>query len=252
MNFFASKSAAERYTKGRPYFHFTIIRRIKERLSLTALFPLALDVGCGTGLSTIALKEIAAKVMGVDSSAEMIALASKDLNIEYQLGSAEHLPFEDRKFDLVTASQAIHWFGKGSFMQEARRVLRAAGWLIVYDNYFAGSDNGAFNAWHRQSYLERYPSPPRLWAAFDAEGSEKEGFHLVAHDVLRNTISFSLDGLMDFFASQSNIIAAVEGGRETIDVARAWLKGELRPFFETSSMNDFLFDAPIWYLQRRS
>jgi ubiquinone/menaquinone biosynthesis C-methylase UbiE len=250
MNLFASRSAAERYAQGRPYFHPTVIRRIKERLSLTSPFQRALDVGCGTGLSTNALREIAARVVGVDSSAEMIALGRKDSNIEYRLGNAEYLPFEDREFDLVTVSQAIHWFGKARFMQEARRVIRTAGWLIVYDNYFAGSDNGAFNAWHQKSYLKKYPSPPRAWAAFGADDSAKEGFHLIAHEVLRNTISFSRDGLTEFFASQSNIIAAVEGGQETIDETRAWLKENLRRFFEPGSMNDFLFNAPIWYLQR--
>ena len=127
---------------------------------------------------------------------------------------------------------------------------RTEGWLIVYDNYFAGSDNDAFNAWHQESYLERYPSPPRAWPDFAAEEIEKEGFQLIGDEVLRNTISFSLEGLTDFFASQSNIIAAVEGGNETIDEARAWLKENLERFFEASSTRDFLFNAPIWFLQR--
>jgi predicted TPR repeat methyltransferase len=75
VNFFAHESAAGRYVNGRRYFHPAIIRRIKERLSLTGPFERALDVGCRTGLSTIALKEIASRVTGVDSSAARIALA---------------------------------------------------------------------------------------------------------------------------------------------------------------------------------
>lgn len=250
MNFFAHKSAAERYASGRPYFHPAIIQRIRERLGLTGPFQRALDVGCGTGLSTIAVKEIAARVIGVDSSAEMIGLAPKDSAVEYQVADAERLPFEDRVFDLVTVSQAIHWFGRVSFLQEARRVLRTEGWLIVYDNYFAGSENDAFNAWHQESYLERYPSPQRAWPDFAAAKIEKEGFHLIGDEVLRNTISFSLDGLTDFFTSQTNIIAAVEVGEETIAAARAWLKENLQRLFEESSMHAFLFNATIWYLRR--
>jgi predicted TPR repeat methyltransferase len=69
-----------RYVNGPRYFHPAIIRRInpaiirriKERLSLSGPFERALDVGCGTGLSTIALKEIVSRVTGVDSSAAMI------------------------------------------------------------------------------------------------------------------------------------------------------------------------------------
>ena len=217
---------------------------------MTVPFQRALDVGCGTGLSTVALKEIAARVVGVDSSAEMIALARKHAPIEFEVADAEHLAFEDREFDLVTVSQAIHWFGRASFLQEARRVTRTEGWLIVYDNYFAGGEKPAFNAWHQESYLMRYPSPPRSWASFSADGSAEEGFQLIDDEVLRNEIGFSLDGLIDYFVTQTNIIAAVEGGKETIDEARAWLKDTLKCFFATSSTRDFLFYAPIWYLQR--
>jgi ubiquinone/menaquinone biosynthesis C-methylase UbiE len=250
VNFFAFRSSAERYAQGRPYFHPTVIRRIKERLSLTIPFQRALDVGCGTGLSTIALKEIAERVVGIDSSAEMIGLASADSNTEYQLANAEHFPFGDQAFDLVTVSQAIHWFDRAGFLRETRRVTRTEGWLIVYDNYFAGSDNGAFNVWHEESYLKRYPSPPRAWAAFAAEDAEQAGFHLMGDEVIRNTISFSVDGLIDYFTTQSNIIAAVEEGDESITETRAWLKENLGCFFEGGSMHDFLFTAPIWYLQR--
>ena len=208
---------------------------------MTVPFPRALDVGCGTGLSTMALKEMAARVVGVDSSAEMIALARKHPAIEFEVADAEHLAFEDREFDLVTVSQAIHWFS---------RATRTEGWLIVYDNYFAGSENGAFNAWYQESYLKRYPSPPRAWASFSADSTGKEGFQLIDNEVLLNSITSSLDGLIDYFVTQSNIIAAVEGGKETIDETRAWLKRGLNCFFETSSTCDFLFNAPIWYLQR--
>jgi SAM-dependent methyltransferase len=250
VNFFASRSAAKRFAKGRPYFHPIIIGRIKERLALTLPVQRALDVGCGTGLSTMALREIAERVVGVDSSKEMIGLASADSNIEYQLANVEHLPFGDREFDLVTVSQAIHWFSPALFLQEARRVLRKEGWLIVYDNYFAGSENDVFNAWYQESYLARYPSPSRAWPNFAAEEIGREGFQLVADEVLPNTISFSLEGLTEFFVSQSNIIAAVEGGNETIDEARAWLKENLDRFFETRSSHVFVFIATIWYLQR--
>jgi predicted TPR repeat methyltransferase len=58
INYFDPKSAAERYAKGRPYFHPQIINRIQAYLSLTEPVARALDVGCGTGLSTIALKAI--------------------------------------------------------------------------------------------------------------------------------------------------------------------------------------------------
>ena len=225
------------------------MRQIKKRLAVNEPVERALDVGCGTGLSTIALRQIAGSVVGVDSSAEMIALAPKHAGIEFEIADAEHLPFEDHNFDLVTVSQAIHWFGGPRFLQEARRVTRTRGWLIVYDNYFAGGENGAFKAWHEESYLARYPSPPRAWVGFSAN-TENEGFQLIDEEVLRDTVSFSLDGLINYFVTQSNIIAAVEGGKETIDETRAWLKDNLKSFFAISPTHEFFFNAPIWYLRR--
>lgn len=61
MNYFNSKTAAERYTKGRPHFHSNTIMHIKDFLHLDKKLNNALDVACGTGLSTKALLEIATK-----------------------------------------------------------------------------------------------------------------------------------------------------------------------------------------------
>jgi ubiquinone/menaquinone biosynthesis C-methylase UbiE len=59
MNFFVYKSVAERYAKYRAYFHPLVIEKIKAYLQLQSPVGFALDVGCGSGQSTIALKEIA-------------------------------------------------------------------------------------------------------------------------------------------------------------------------------------------------
>lgn len=82
MKFFNPKTAAERYSKGRPFFHSLIINRIKQFLQVERVSS-ALDVGCGTGLSAVALSEIAETVVGIDASREMISLAPKQPNINY-------------------------------------------------------------------------------------------------------------------------------------------------------------------------
>src|SRR2546421_9728514 len=98
MNYFGPKSAAQRYAKGRPYFHPLIVSRIKEFLQVTEPLSSALDVGCGTGLSTVALKEIAEDISGIDASEQMIALAPSGNGIRYFVASAENLPFTKNKF----------------------------------------------------------------------------------------------------------------------------------------------------------
>ncbi len=253
MNFFSSKSAAERYPKGRPYFHPLVIERIRTFLSLTKPVARAVDVGCGTGLSTVALKEIAEEIVGVDASAEMVALAEKDERIEYGVADALSLPFGENEFDLMTLCSAFHWLDRKKFLREAGRVLRPQGWLIVYDNYFSGQmeENAAFETWYRESHVRKFPPPPRTWAIFTGEDSGNEGFHLAGQERYQNRIGFSIEGLIDYLTTHSNVIAAVEVGGEDIQEVRLWLTENLKPLFGDLKEATFLFNGPIWYLKGR-
>jgi SAM-dependent methyltransferase len=252
MNFFSFKSAAERYTTGRPRFHPLVVEHIRAFLSPAKPLKRAIDVGCGTGLSTIALKEIAERIVGVDMSQEMLALAERDERIEYSVADAAKLPFDEEDFDLMTLSSAFHWLDRREFLREAGRVLRPRGWLIVYDNYFSGQMEvrPAFQTWYREIHLRKYPAPPRVWASFNEEDSGNEGFHLAGHEQYQNRISFSVEGLIAYLTTQSNVIAAVEGGSEDINEVRLWLAENIKPLFGELKEATFLFHGPIWYLQK--
>lgn len=252
MNYFAPKSAAERYAKGRPYFHPYVVSRIQAYLSLAEPVARALDIGCGSGLSTIALKAIARCVVGIDNAAEMIALAPPDPQIEYCVAPAEKIPASDNDFDLITLSSAFHWINRSAFFTEARRVLRSHAWLIVYDNYFSArmEENRAFQTWGREHYFTRYPSPPRARVGFETEDSEKDGFHFIGQEDYRNFVKFSVETLVDYLVTQSNVIAAVEGGKERIEDVRRWLTENVEPFFTGRAEATFMFRGPIWYLRK--
>ncbi len=136
MNPFVYKSAAIRYAKGRPFFHPLVISRIRDYLVLNLPVATVLDVGCGTGLSSVALLEISMRIVGLDSSADMVAHAPRDSRIDYAVASAEHLPFPNDTFDMITLGQVIHWLDSLAFLSEAKRVSRPGSWLIIYDNFF--------------------------------------------------------------------------------------------------------------------
>jgi SAM-dependent methyltransferase len=253
MNFFSSKSAAERYTEGRPRFHPLVVEKIRAFLSTGLPVKRAIDVGCGTGLSTVALKEIAEEIVGVDMSLEMVALAERDERIEYLVTDAVRLPFAADQFDLMTLSSAFHWLERDEFLREAGRVLRPGGQLIVYDNYFSGQmeERPAFQTWYRESHLKRYPPPPRATLSFTEEDSGNEGFHLAGSEQYQNKISFKMEGLIDYLTTHSNVIAAVECGSEDIKEVRLWLAEQLKPLFGDLEEATFLFYGPIWYLGNR-
>lgn len=251
MNFFGFKTAAQRYAVGRPFFHPVVIEHVREFLALTRPTARVLDVGCGTGHSAVALKEIAHSIVGVDAAQEMIALAPRDARIRYAVARAESLPFGAHEFDLLTLSQVCHWLDREIFFAEARRVLRPSAWLIVYDAYFSAQmiEDESFQTWHRASYLDRYASPARDWFTFTAEDSLSAGFQLRRQEQLQHTVSFTLERLVNYLLTQSNIIAAVEEGTEETAAVQCWLTESLKPFFAEREDARFLFKLPIWYLQ---
>jgi SAM-dependent methyltransferase len=253
VNPFVHKSAAARYAKGRPFFHPLVMLQVRNRLAVRKKFACALDIGCGTGLSAAALLEISNKVVGVDSSVDMGALASKASGIDYTVASAESLPFRNQVFDIITVSQVIHWLDAVAFLSEARRVTRGEGWLIVYDNFFVSHQprlGADFEKW-LNAYYRRYPKPQRREVSLEDPSTwSSAGFRLIQYDRYENDVAFSLQGLVDYLISQSNVIAAVEGGSEEIGETRRWLRESTRRFFSDSSEIDFLFAGPIVYLQR--
>lgn len=250
MNFFDSRTAAERYAHGRPFFHPLVIDRVREFLGIDKLIRSGLDVGCGTGLSSIALKEIALTVTAMDISTEMISFVRRVPQIEYVIASGEVLPFADDKFDIITISQAFHWLDRSLFFAEAGRVLTENGWLVVYDNYLSDelTDNPESQWWFRDVYLKKYPTPPRTWPAFSPEDAEKDRFFVANSEVIKNKIPFSLEGFVSFMLTLTNVIAAVEGKLEDVAEARDWFTRELKPFFPGGEEQNLTFTAPIWFL----
>ncbi len=97
------------------------------------------DLGCGTGEL---LPDFAAKcrrVIGVDSSPEMLARAreeafGKDRNIELRLGELEHLPLGDGEAGAAVLNMVLHHVSlPASGIQEAARVLQPQGLLLITD-----------------------------------------------------------------------------------------------------------------------
>src|SRR4051812_6275932 len=108
MAYFSHQSAAQRYALGRPYVHPQVMDRVRRHLELANPVPLALDVGCGTGQSTVALSEIAERVVGTDIAVEMVRLAPRSDGTSYVVSRSEEMPFASGVFDLATVAMAFH------------------------------------------------------------------------------------------------------------------------------------------------
>ena len=249
MSFFNTKSVAEGYSKDRPYVHPEIIKKIKLRLNLSEKIKYVLDVGCGAGLSTIALKEIAENIIGVDSSESMIKSAIKDDNIKYFNYPAEYLPFS-HKFDLITLAGAINWIDRSKFFLEAKNILNDEGIVVIYDNYILGimEEDDRFEAWYTNEYLKRYLKPLRDETPITNEEAVKYGFEKIDSENYTNKVKFTLEKFIKYIFTQSNITTVLENQTEDYDHIKEWFASYLAPFFDGHERT-LVFGGYIWYLK---
>lgn len=95
-----------------------------------------LDVGCGRGGTVYAMREYfePAKVVGMDLTAEAVAFCSKThvyANTSFLQGDAEHLPFDDASFDVVTNIESSHHYPHiGEFYTGVYRILSTGGYFL--------------------------------------------------------------------------------------------------------------------------
>jgi len=243
--YFAHDSAAGRYDAGRPRFHHRLLPTIRAMIGDQPR-ELALDVGCGTGHSTIILPELATHVIGCDIAPEMLAHAPQHDAITWIASPAEHLPADDHSVDFITVTMAYHWFDQPRFLAEARRVLRDDGWLLLISNAFRGEmvGNPAFTRWCRDVLYRRYPTPPRNSSEMTLDALHATGMVARGEEAFTYALPLTRHDLTAYFLTQSNFIARIESGDESLAEIAAWIDEGLAPFF-THDEETFVFGGAI-------
>jgi trans-aconitate methyltransferase len=91
-----------------------------------------LDLGCGTGELATAIAARGARVVGLDASAEMIAVArERTPALQWIVGDGEALDF-DGTFDAVFSNAALHWMTRAqSAAHGIARALKPGGRLVA-------------------------------------------------------------------------------------------------------------------------
>jgi len=229
-NPFAATGVGEHYDRGRPYHHARTLERVMAMVGGGGLAR-ALDVACGTGMSTVALAGHADATIGVDVSIEMLRSARHAPGVQYLLGRAETLPVRPATFDAATCSSGVHWFDQPRFFAELHRVLRPGAWVGLYDHYFIGEMVGVpeFSDWLRDA-LERYPLPPRNPQVGDPRSMEPACFEKIGDEVFADDIAMTHDELTSYQLTISNFVDAAEKGT-TRTALEAWARQSTAPLF---------------------
>ncbi|GAB5536885.1 MAG: hypothetical protein Rubg2KO_31340 [Rubricoccaceae bacterium] len=124
------QAAAAHYAAYRPPLHSMILSRV---LPADDRYGTGLDVGCGTGVSAVALAAFCKRVIGVEPSASMLNQATPHEQVTYLSGAAADLPLPDHSVDVVTFAGVLHYADSEATRAEIRRVARAGALVVVYD-----------------------------------------------------------------------------------------------------------------------
>lgn len=84
----------------------------------------AWDCATGNGQTAKVLAGYFENVFATDISQKQIDHAQLAINIHYSVQPAEKPDFANNTFDLITVSQALHWFAVDNFYKEVKRVAK--------------------------------------------------------------------------------------------------------------------------------
>jgi SAM-dependent methyltransferase len=124
---FSKQSSA--YARFRPKYPDRLFEFLA---SLCREHELAWDCATGNGQSAVPLARLFDSVVATDASEKQLANAERHPRIEYRVAPAERSGLPSGAADLITVSQAMHWFRIDEFWTEAKRVLRPEGVIAVW------------------------------------------------------------------------------------------------------------------------
>jgi ubiquinone/menaquinone biosynthesis C-methylase UbiE len=141
MSLWAWKAPVYSLLRAVPLFHLVLRaeqKRLARLLQSTPPPALHLDIGSGTG-DSLPLFHASARLLCLDASPAMLRRLAQRFKLAAR---AEHLPFAERTFDLVSAIGVLEYVqDETRFFNEAHRVLQPRGFFLftssprVFANY---------------------------------------------------------------------------------------------------------------------
>jgi ubiquinone/menaquinone biosynthesis C-methylase UbiE len=117
------------YASYRPSLH----ARILTKCFGNKFYVSGLDIGCGTGQSSIALAGFCDSVVGIDPSEDMLSKVISHSKISYSYFDKTQIAFNDASFDIITLAGSL-WYAKSQqLLNEIIRVGEKNAQVFIYD-----------------------------------------------------------------------------------------------------------------------
>lgn len=199
---------AEHYAAYRPPLHEVILKKCLGNRR----FGYSLDVGCGTGSSTVPLTSFSDRVVGIDPSREMLAKAIIHPQVAYRLFNGQDLEYDDRLFDLLTFAGSLVYAKSQRMLDETVRVSKPTATILVYD--FDILIEGVFDLLD----LPRSPQTTVYNHAENFEGLNQQGIELIKTSIEEISLSILPEHLAHLLLSDSHDYAVLveELGKEAL------------------------------------
>ncbi|KAK3755036.1 hypothetical protein RRG08_039315 [Elysia crispata] len=146
---FLDMDQSKAYADSRPSYTDEMFKTIADYCKETNPdLNLAVDVGCGPGMSTIGFAKYFKKVIGVDVSETQVACAPKDVpNCEFKVGYSDKLPFiKSGTVDLFCSGESFNLMPQKETFAEADRVLKPGGSIAIFGYDVPVADNAEVQA----------------------------------------------------------------------------------------------------------
>jgi len=118
------------YSAYRPPLHHLILSKC---ITIDSKLDIGLDVGCGTGQSSIALTNYCEKVVGIEPSEEMIKKSIKHSQVQYLLYNGIDLNLSKNKFDIISFAGSLYYAKSQKLLDDVIRVSKHRAKIIIYD-----------------------------------------------------------------------------------------------------------------------
>ncbi|MBN2564722.1 MAG: class I SAM-dependent methyltransferase [Candidatus Eisenbacteria bacterium] len=201
------------YAQYRPGVPEDVVNYLRDRFHLDGTGVL-LDMGCGTGLSTIAVAPLFARCVAFDTSSEMLdqarAKAPTGAQIEWQQRSDKDVSPDEGPYRLAMACRSFNWMDQYPLLDKLHAIVSPGGGiaLIGDGSFWTGEEPWQetvrsvirkFLGQDRRAGKKKYDAPTEPYTSM----LNNSGYHDVQYRDVPVSRAWTVDSIIGYLYSTS-------------------------------------------------